>query len=429
MSTRRFPHVEHIGLFFKVPIMRLIVLLLTFFLAPALSAQSLNVKVRAKSAILYNPDNGAILFQKRAKEPHYPASILKIATALFILDQKSMDLQKMCVASKDALEVIHADKKQADPLSYPSYIIEHDGVIVGIEEGKEYSLEFLVHGLLLESGNDAANVIAEGVGGSIPKFMDDLNLYLQKKGIHQTRFQNPHGLHHPAQITTAYDMALIASLAFQNPTFCKIVLTPTYPFKEGKLLVNTNRLLKEGKYQYPKYIGGKTGYIARAGYNFVAAAEQNGRKLIAVLLGYENIREHFEDAINLFETAFREKEEKRLLFSKDHECFSRKNSKNEEILKAKLEQDVAVNYFPSEEPDLHAKLVWHKLKRPVLKGEVVGELVVENASGIELATAELFVDSALEKANFSHWWLRLLGFLLLGGSLAFYKKARKVLKR
>lgn len=409
-------------------IMRLLFLFLSFFLMSTLSAQPLNVKVRAKSAILYNPDNGAILFQKRAKEPHYPASILKIATALFVLDQKNIDLQKICVASKDALEIIRADEKQADPLSYPPYIIEHDGVTIGLEEGKEYSLEELMHGLLLKSGNDAANVIAEEIGGSIPKFMEDLNLYLQKRGIHQTRFQNPHGLHHPAQMTTAYDMALITGLAFQNPTFCKIAITPTYLFKEGKQITNTNRLLKEGKYQYPKYIGGKTGYIASAGHNLVAAAEQNGRKLIVVLLGCENIREHFEDAINIFEVAFREKEKKRLLFSKDHECFLRKNSKDEEILKAKLEQDVAVHYFPSEESDLHAKLIWYKLKGPVLKDAVVGKLVVENAAGIELTTAPLLATWTCEKPNFSHWWLWLLGFLFFAGAFTFYKKARKVLK-
>nr|NGX27523.1 hypothetical protein [Chlamydiota bacterium] len=215
---------------------------------------------------------------------------------------------------------------------------------------------------------------------------------------------------------------------FQNPTFCKIAITPTYLFKEGKQITNTNRLLKEGKYQYPKYIGGKTGYIASAGHNLVAAAEQNGRKLIVVLLGCENIREHFEDAINIFEVAFREKEKKRLLFSKDHECFLRKNSKDEEILKAKLEQDVAVHYFPSEESDLHAKLIWYKLKGPVLKDAVVGKLVVENAAGIELTTAPLLATWTCEKPNFSHWWLWLLGFLFFAGAFTFYKKARKVLK-
>ena len=88
-----------------------------------------------------------------------------------------------------------------------------------------------------------------------------------------------------------------------------------------------------------------------------------------------------------------------------------------------------MDYFPSEESDLHAKLVWYKLKGPVLKKAVVGKLVVENASGIELSTAPLFADSVVKKANVSHWWLWLLGFLLLGVSLTFFKKMRKILKR
>ncbi len=408
--------------------MRLFLLFFFLSLAP-LSAQGLKVHVNARSAILYNPDTCSIVFQKQAKEPHYPASILKIATALFVLDQKNLDLQKMCVASKDALAVVLADEKQSDFLSYPPYVIEHDGVTIGLKEGKGYSVEALLHGLLLESGNDAANVLAEGVGGTVPHFMEELNLYLQKRGIHQTRFQNPHGLLHPAQMTTAYDMALIAGLAFKNLKFCQIVTTPTYLFHEGKTLVNTNRLLKEGKYQYAKYLGGKTGYIASAGYNLVAAAEDKGRKLIVVLLGCESAKNHFEDAINLFEAAFQEKEEKRILFSKDHECFLRKMPKNGEALQASLKEDVVIHYFPTEEPDLQAKLLWHKLKRKHAANDVVGRLVVENGEGIELTSAPLFAVCASERKHSIHWVFWLLGFLVLVGGFTFYKQAGKVLNR
>jgi len=317
------------ALFFKevaaIIILRIAAFL--FFLCTAvLEAQALNVSVQAKYAILYNPDNGAILFQKNAHDPHYPASILKIATALFVLDHKKVDLNKKFIASKKALEVMDADIKQADPMKYPAYILEHDGVTMGLEEEKSYMLKDLLHGLLLASGNDAANVIAENCSRSIEKFMDELNGYLREKGIHQTCFQNPHGLHHPAQVTTAYDMACIAALAFRNPRFCEIVKVPSYELEIGGSLTNYNSLVKEGKYQYPKILGGKTGYVASSGFNLVAAAEDQGRTLIAVLLGYEKKEDRFKDAITLFETAFREKKKRRLLFSKDPECFFAKSS-------------------------------------------------------------------------------------------------------
>jgi len=399
------------------------------FFVSSLTAQELNVKVSAKSAILYNPDNRTILFQKRAREPQYPASIVKIATALFILDQENIDLQKVCRASKEALTIVPADEKQADFLHYAPYIIEHDGVTIGLKEGEGYSVESLLHGLLLASGNDAANVLAEEVGGTIPKFMEDMHLYLQKKGIHQTRFQNPHGLHHPAQMTTAYDMALITGMALENPIFCQTVTTSSYPFSEQKILSSNNRLLKEGKYRYSKYIGGKTGNIASVGYNLVAAAEHEGRRLIAVVLGCKKSDDRYQEAINLFEEAFREKKEKRLLFSKDHECFLQKIPNCEEPLKAKLDQDVEIQYFPSEESHVNAKLVWYEIQDRVEKSDIVGNLVVENAQGSLLCSAPLFAACTFEKTKNMHWKGWLYGFLVFAGIFTFYKKARKILKR
>lgn len=398
-----------------------LVLVLAFLSAVNLHSQALNVDVRAKSAILYNPKNGAILYQKKATDPHYPASILKVATALYALEQEKFGLDFEFLATKEALRVIHADLKQSDFLSYEPYIIEHDGTMMGIEAEKKYSMRTLLYGLLLVSGNDAANVLAQGIGGSIPKFMDDLNQYLQKKGIHQTRLQNPHGLHHPAQITTAYDMALIAGLAFQNPIFRQIARSSQFKMENGKLLLNTNRLLKEGKYQYPKYIGGKTGYIGIAGYNLVAAAENDGRILIAVLLGCKKRQQRFEDAINLFESAFSEKEVKRLLFSKEHECFSKKDS----TLKAKLEEDVYIAYYPSEEPLLQAKIIWKKEALPIKKGDEVGMLLVENDKGIELTSSPIFAvsDLSLPSAKRRKLWLLLpLGAFILA---QFLKKKGK----
>ncbi|MDN3507146.1 MAG: D-alanyl-D-alanine carboxypeptidase [Simkaniaceae bacterium] len=387
---------------------------LFLFVSSVLSAQPLNVQVKSKSAILYNPANQTILFEKRAKEAHYPASIMKIATALYVLDQEGVDLKQRLRASKEALKVVNAEEKQADFLSFPPYVIEHDGVTIGIEEGKEYSVEALLHGALLASGNDASNVLAEGLGGTIEGFMEQMNRYVQSKGVTQTRFQNPHGLHHPAQMTTAYDMARIAGLAFDNPKFCEIILSPIYELEDGTNWENTNRFLKEGREKYPYFIGGKTGYVASAGYNLVVAMEKEGRRLIAVLLGGEKSADRFEDAIHLFEAAFREEEQKRYLFAKGQKGFVKDGVK-----KAKLKSDVQVSYFPSEETELSARLIWEE------KGAEVGKLVVVNAAGVEIASSALIAEKSWKEGGGGKWVWWLLGFALLACSI----KLCKVFKR
>jgi D-alanyl-D-alanine carboxypeptidase (penicillin-binding protein 5/6) len=268
------------------------------FLCMAAEAKPLNVSVRAQSAILINPENGAILFQKGAHEAHYPASILKLATALYVLDGLQSDLDQKVVASSEALEVIRADIKQADFLLYPPYLLEHDGVMMGLKVGKTYTIRVLLYAVLLASGNDAANVLAEGVAGSIDYFIDGPNRYLKDKGVINTRFQNPSGLHHPAQLTTAADMAKIAALCFSNSHFREIIHSLKFESLNAENIQNTNRMLQRGRYWYPPLIGGKTGYTKSSGYNFVAAAEENGRQLIVVLLGCERSEDRFKDSFS-----------------------------------------------------------------------------------------------------------------------------------
>lgn len=406
-------------------------------LAAPIAAQPLNVPVRAKAAILYNPKNGAILFEKGAKEPHYPASLTKMATALFVLDAKNLDLESQFIASGSALEVMNAHIKQSDPLNYPPHVLEHDGVMIGLKKGEALSLNTLLHSLLLYSSCDAANVIAEGCSGRVETFMEEMNAYLREKGITQTRFQNPHGLHHPAQLTTALDIAKIAGLAFENALFMEIDQTPYYDWPGHKPIVNTNRLLKEGKYKYPRAIGGKTGYTASSGYNLVVAAEDKGRRLIAVLLGCEHSEDRFKDAIALFETAFREKPLVRHLFSKGDDQFSRDVPKSDTQLRGRLEEDLNVSYFLSEEGKLNAHILWHKLRLPVKEGAQVGNILVEDAQGNEVASSPLYAANRVEKTLYYKWIdffrssLFLLCFpasLLLYAFLKLHKKGRKGIK-
>lgn len=385
-------------------------------LCMAAEAKPLNVSVRAQHAILINPENGAILFQKGAHEAHYPASILKLATALYVLDGLQPDLDQKVIASSEALEVIRADIKQADFLLYPPYLLEHDGVMMGLKVGNAYTIRTLLHGLLLASGNDAANVLAEGVAGSIDHFMEGLNRYLKAKGITNTRFQNPSGLHHPAQLTTAADMAKIAALCFSNSHFREIIQSLKFEPLNADNIQNTNRMLQRGRYRYPSLIGGKTGYIASSGYNFVAAAEEKGRELIVVLLGCEKSEDRFKDTITLFEAAFRQRREKRILFPKDSTTFRKEVPKAQDPLSASIEEDLILFSYPAEEMELQGKILWKIGRLPILKGDEVGRLEVLGSSGKIIASAPLYATSDVYGKAIAKWPLLfvVIGVLALG---------------
>jgi D-alanyl-D-alanine carboxypeptidase (penicillin-binding protein 5/6) len=354
-----------------------------------LRAKPLEVEIRSSAAILMNAASGAILFEKEPHTCFYPASVTKIATALFVLDKKKGDLGQRLTVSKESLKV----KSSRSNENIPSYWLESDGTKMGLAAGEEISLEALLHGLMMISGNDAANVIAEGFADSIPSFMEEVNQYLKELGCRNTQFTNPHGLHHPAHFTTAYDICLMTKAALSIPTFREIVAKPSYVKPktnkhEAALIRHTNPLLKEGPFYYPKAIGVKTGFHSHAKNTFVAAAEDQGRVLIGVFLGCEDRKDRYEDAIRLFDAAFAEQKEERCFFPAGH-SFSREVVGTKEPLQAELLESVALSYYPAEEPSVRAFLHWDVPSLPIQKGRKVGEVRLIDAAGAILQRQNL----------------------------------------
>lgn len=365
--------------------MRLVLGLLSF--AISLGARPLEVDVSARSAVLMNADTGAVLFEKKAYDRGYPASTTKVATALYVL-QREGNLARTTVVTADCLKVQPPKGDSPHP-----YWLESDGTVMGLKKGEVVSFDALLHGLMLVSGNDAANVLAETLSGSVSKFVEEMNGYLATIGCRGTKFQNPHGLTHPDHYSTAYDMAVITKEALKIQKFREIVSTLCYvkpktnkqPSSELKL---TNPFLKpKSKYYYSKAIGVKTGYTAAAQYPFVSAAVHEGRTLIAVVLGCEQSSHRFEDAKRLFETAFNEKKEKRRLIGPEH-VFSKEMATTTVPLKASSPKGIAIEYFPSEEPECKAALHWD-VKFPVKKGQKVGEIHISDNRGSLLQKGDL----------------------------------------
>ncbi len=221
------------------------------FSAISLGSRPLDLEVHASSAILMNAETGAILYEKQAHVPSFPASTTKIATALFILDAKKPSLDQMVTVSSEALKLKPVGKEKDSP----SYWDEVDGSKMGLVRGEILSYDTLLHGLMLVSGNDAANTMAESLCGSIPIFLEEMNQYLRNLGCKNTQFRNAHGLHHPEHFTTAYDICLIAKKAIQIPKFREIVsktsyLKPKTNKQKETELRQFNQLLRPGKYYY-----------------------------------------------------------------------------------------------------------------------------------------------------------------------------------
>lgn len=381
-----------------------------------LEAEPLHIPVGGKAALLMNADSGAILFEKEAYLPHYPASTTKIATALYTLKVKKNDLNQLITAEQDCLVSISHEAKRQSNYTLPAYWQEPDGTHIGLKKGESMTLLDLLSGMLICSGNDAANVIAYSIGPTIPQFMEQVNAYLKEIGCKQTQLYNPHGLHHPQHQTTAYDLALMTKEALKEPIFCQIVAQTRYfrpktNKQAATTLLQSNRLLRPGKYYYAKAIGVKTGYHSKAKKNLVAAARSEGRTLIAVLLGYDDRHVMFQDAIHLFETAFNQPKVQRTFLQAGKQSFSQVFRLGSRPLETYLKEPLCWDYYPAEDPEPKCLLYWQAQEPPIRKDQKVGELHLVAKNGMVLRRASLW---ALEDVRLMwphNWMAKWSGFV------------------
>lgn len=241
----------------------------------------------ARAAILMDAESGEVLYAKDPQRRLAPASTTKILTALLILER--LDPNRKVMVSPTAVDVV------------PSK--------VGLEPGELLYVQDLLYGLLLKSGNDTAQVLAEAAGGSQAGFAELMNQKARSLGAHDSHFVNPHGLTAPGHYSTAYDLALIFRQALANPLFAELVQTRNATLRvedaiQGGLrwirVSSSNRLLKS----YYGARGGKTGFTNAAQLCFVGAAERNGRRLIAVVLGSPSSAARWADTEALFDYGF-----------------------------------------------------------------------------------------------------------------------------
>ena len=240
--------------------------------------------ISAQNAVVLDLNTMEVLYDKRMHELSSIASITKIVTAFVALE--------------------HADLSDQIRISKEATMIE--GSSIYTEENQIYSLEDLLYGLMLRSGNDAATAIAEHVGGSTKGFAFLMNDTARWLGMENSSFQNPHGLEEEYHYSSAYDMALVTANAMkQNEDFRKIFGTEKHLPKNGDYYwFNKNKLLTT----YGEFCtGGKTGFTKKAGRTLVTTAEHDGHEIVVVTL---NAPDDWNDHKKLYDYSFNQLQDK-----------------------------------------------------------------------------------------------------------------------
>jgi D-alanyl-D-alanine carboxypeptidase (penicillin-binding protein 5/6) len=249
--------------------------------------------------LLMEAKTGKVIYEKNGYEKAYPASTTKIMTAILALE--NCELTDVATASYEAIYSV--------PVGYSN---------ANIQVGEELTIEQLLNVLLVHSANEAANILAEHIAGSVESFATMMNTKAQELGCLNTNFVNPNGVHNENHYSTAYDLALIGRYAMQNDTFRKLVSTTFYTLPatnkyetNDRVFSTTNSLLKKdssNSYCYEYCTGIKTGYTNLAKNCIVASAKKDGVEYIVVILGAEStesgLSARYLDCKNLFDYAF-----------------------------------------------------------------------------------------------------------------------------
>lgn len=235
------------------------------------------VGTSAKAAIVINADTNEIIYEHNANHKLPMASTTKIMTGLLLCEYGN--LQREITVTDEMLKV--------------------EGSSMGLLAGDKVTLHDLLYGLMLASGNDAANVVAFTLGGTVNGFVKQMNTKARELGLKNTNFVTPSGLDAEEHYTTAYDLAVLASFALKNEEFAKAVSSKSAVLNYGnppyrRTLTNHNRLLKSND----NVVGVKTGFTKKSGRCLVSAAKENGKTVVVVTL---NDPDDWKDHTSLLE--------------------------------------------------------------------------------------------------------------------------------
>ena len=283
-----------------------------------------------------------ILYESNGDQRLPMASTTKIATAITVLESCD-DINERMVIPQEAEGV--------------------EGSSVYLKSGDEYSVNDLLYGLMLRSGNDCATALALHCAGSVADFCARMNDTAQRAGAISTQFKNPHGLPMSGHYTTAQDLTAITCYALQNPTFCQIVSTKYYEPYGWK---NKNKLL----FEYSACVGVKTGYTKEAGRCLVSAATQDGMTLVCSVL---NCGDMYARSEKLLKDGFSAYEYVKLIDKT--QTFAFETSKD----KGRVMNNAYYPLLPAEKEWINVKIVPSNVKKLDEQGEIIGYVEIRLA--------------------------------------------------
>ncbi|MGN0475861.1 MAG: D-alanyl-D-alanine carboxypeptidase family protein [Ruminococcus sp.] len=354
-----------------------------------------NVKTKSDTVLLVNLDTGVTVYSKEADTKRYPASLTKIMTYVVVADNVK-DFDTKIKITEESLEPLQGTGSSLSAVSY--------------NIGKKLTIKELLECLMISSGNDAALVLADYVGGDsgVDGFVKMMNDKAKELGCENTHFVNPHGLHDPDHYTTARDMYKITSYALMLPDFSTITNTTSYEVG-GDYYATTNHLLDSFSDYYYMYARGiKTGTTDEAGRCLVTQAVADGYSYLAVLMHApyneeEGIDEYYnmEDAAELFRWAFRNIILKEIVTRETPVCEEKINlSWDKSSIQLSPEEDFNV-LLPKnvKDKDISIKTdVPDYIDAPVKEGDYVGTASVYYKDE-KVATFNLVADETVERST------------------------------
>ncbi len=375
--------------------------------------------ISAPNILLAETHSGRILYERKIDKKIYPASLTKLMTAILVVE--NCELDEIVTVSENAVKSV--------PSGY---------VNANLQVGEELTVEDLLNVMLIPSANDAANVLAEHVAGSIESFSSMMNTKAIELGCKGSNFTNPSGLQEKEHYTTVRDLYYISQKAIENETIKKIIGKTSYSLpktnkydSENRVFTTTNYMKRKNlsNYYCDYCIGGKTGYTGDAKNCVIEFVQKDGIELIGIVMG-ENAKikgQKFLDAKEMFEYVFKNyKNEQVSTKNEKYETVKVSNATKEtNMLDVLYNKDVYI--LNNNVDEIQHQTEYYNIKAPITQGEVVGKITYK-LGDIEYST-DLIAGSNVEESKILRNILCILVVVIIIYIIYFNKKSKKNYKR
>ncbi|MBQ8741714.1 MAG: D-alanyl-D-alanine carboxypeptidase [Clostridia bacterium] len=349
------------------------------------------VEITADAAMLVSLDTGEVLYEKNADKKVYPASITKIMTTLLILESDKYDPNAKIAMTEEALDLISGTGSSVSLL----------------KAGEEITQLDLVYMVLMSSYGDCSLLAAIHYGGSVEGFVAQMNARAAELGLSGTHYENPIGLHHEDNYTTARDTYVLTKLALENETFKEVCESTRHTVKtsmSGERVLSTTNFLQDNttNYYYTYAKGVKTGYTDEAGRCLVSTASYNGYNYMCLVFGCPpNEKNHFTESKELYRWAFNNFEFKRVADTANPVAeIGVELSLDTDFVSLYVEESF-ISILPKDADDstisIVPKPISETVDAPVKKGQVLGTADIIYAEQI-IGTVNLVANENIEKS-------------------------------